>query len=60
MVQPARVDDLAGVGGGEVAERGDPAVAHADVARADAVVVDDGAAAEDQVEVWPGSAFALH
>ena len=50
MVRPGRVDDLARVGGGKIAERGDPAVADADVARADPVVVDDGSAAEEEVE----------
>ena len=48
--QPAGVDRLAGVGGGEIAERGDAAAGHADVARADPVMVHDAAAAQDQVE----------
>src|SRR5687767_12600275 len=49
-MQPTRVDDLAGVGAEEVVHCGDPAVAHADVPLADAVMVDDHAATEDQVE----------
>jgi hypothetical protein len=50
-MQPAGGDDLAGVGMEEVADRGDPAVAHAEVPLADAVMIDDHAATEDQVEI---------
>ena len=47
-VEPGAVDDLAGGRRGEIADRGDAAVADADVAQADAVMVDDGAVAEER------------
>ena len=49
-VQAAAVDGLAGRRLRQVAERGDPAAGDADIARALAVLIDDGAALEDQVE----------
>ena len=53
MVRPVASIASPRIGGGKVAERGDAAAADADVARADAVVVDDGAAAQDQrSKVW--------
>ena len=48
-VQAAAVDHLAGRGAGEVADRRDAAARDAEVAHALAVVIDDGAALEDQV-----------
>ena len=49
-VQAAAIDGPAGRRLRQVAERGDPAAGDADVARALAVVIDDGAALEDEVE----------
>ncbi len=48
--EPGGVDNLARIGGREIAERGDPAGFHADVANADAVVIYDTAAAEEEIE----------
>ena len=48
-VQTAAIDGLARRGSRQVADRGKPAGADAEIARALAVVIDDGAAFEDQV-----------
>ena len=50
-VEAGAVDDLAGARLVERAERGDAAVADADIADTDPVVVDDGAVPEEDVEV---------
>ena len=50
QMQAAAVDDLAGRGARQIAEGGKAAGADAEIAHALAVVVDDGAALEDQVE----------
>jgi hypothetical protein len=47
-VQAAAIDHLAGIAA-QVAERRKPAIGDADIARPRAVVIDDGAALEDQV-----------
>ena len=49
QMQAAAVDDVAGRGARQVADGGEAAAADADVAQALAVVVDHGAALEDQV-----------
>ena len=49
-VQARHVDGFAGVGLGEIAEFGDPAGGHADVARHPPVMIDDRAVAQDQIE----------
>ena len=50
MCRPRAVDHLAGRGLRQVADRRDPAARDADIARALAVLIDDGAAAENGVE----------
>ena len=49
QMQAAAIDHLAGRGARKVADGGKPAAANAEVARTLAVLVDDGAALEDQV-----------
>ena len=49
QMQPAAIDHLAGGCARQIADRGDTAGAHAEVAQPLAVMIDDGAALEDQV-----------
>ena len=47
------VDPLIGVRAGQASDPGDPAVAHADVALARAILVDDGPARQNEIERLP-------
>ena len=49
-VQAARVDHLARLGGIDAADGGDPPGTDADIADADAVLIDDGASLQHEVE----------
>jgi hypothetical protein len=49
-VQAGAIDRLAGIGRAERSDRGDAAVAHADIALSLPVVIDDGAVLQDQIE----------
>ena len=49
-VQAGTVNNVGGRGAGQIAERHNPPLTYPNVAYADAVMVDDGAAFEDQIE----------
>ena len=52
-MKPGRIDDLRGGGGAEGTDCRDAARAHADIANAHAILVDNGAALNQQIE-WLG------
>jgi hypothetical protein len=48
-VQPATIDGLAGSGACEIADHGDTATGNTEVTHAFAIMIDDGAALENQI-----------
>ena len=57
-MQSGAIDALAGAGRAQIADFSDAAVAHADIARADAVLIDDRSSRKNESNVW-GMAWSL-